>query len=376
MAVFAAISFTPIIFALAFSVFSIFLLIATCLVALVGIGITQPSRSLPVIFINSTALCLVVSLAAALLSSVLLGAAFHFLRAGGGLSRTRTVEIHAEPPYEAPAPLKGPSFFIPHLLSAAGNKAVNAVLSPLRRIGRRKKTSRLLILILLSEAISRLHLPRAVRYNLIYRTIFGPQLFGPGRRHPLQWILSRPFFLLRTVRFVPILCVGLVQLPLRIVGWKAPLAIYLTLFVLSPRTRGSTRRAIARLSVRVSTAVTTAVVLVWQAVLRDRTWNTAAAAADYAKEAARAILVVFVAFLRTQLEKLEEQPTPAAAVPAQAEEATYEMIMVPPAVPVEASGSASGSGSQASGSASGSGSQALGSPGTLRRVSARVAEEN
>lgn len=204
-----------------------------------------------------------------------------------------------------------------------------ALFAPLKRASWKR---RLLPAIVIFHLISRIRLPRVVRYNPIYRTLFGPNLFGP-RLPALQRSLAGPSTLLRAA--VP-LTFKLVRLPLRAFGWKTALLVYLAVVFLSRRRRAATRRAFGRGAVRLST-------LLAQSVPVDLAQAYATTALARAKEAAHFTLALLVAILRAQLESLEASANPGetATSEAQAEDATYEMVS--PVVPAAAGGSADAS---------------------------------
>ncbi|KAJ6472684.1 hypothetical protein C8R47DRAFT_1145872 [Mycena vitilis] len=316
LVIFAATSFTPIVVSAALAVFTVCLAVSASLITLVGL-----------------ALCLTVILATTLLSSVLLtllvNGALHLRHSGDWFDTVRTPTTAEARQEVSDASSNPPKRRAPRMTPAvlvATKKIFKTLLAPLGRSWK----ARILTTIILFDAISRIRLPRVVRYNSIYRTVFGANLFGPRRAHWLQRALSRPFALLRTVFWVaPVLGIHIVRLPFRILGWKLPLAICILVLVRF-RSKGFTRRGLKRAAVVLSTAVGSGATLVLHseaaAKLRDVPWKAYTATAMAYGEVVRTVLTALVAFLRAQLEELEETP----ATPSHAEDATYEMVSVAP----------------------------------------------
>ncbi|KAJ7655818.1 hypothetical protein DFH06DRAFT_1412866 [Mycena polygramma] len=319
LVIFAATSFTPVVVSAALAVFTVCLAVSASLVTLIGL-----------------VLCLTVILSTTLLSSVLVtllaNGALRLRHSGDWLNTVRTpaAEAHQEVSDANPNPPKRRAPRMTPAVLVATKKIFRTLLAPLGRSWK----ARILTTIILFDAISRIRLPRVVRYNLIYRTIFGASLFGPRRAHWLQRALSRPFALLRTVFWVvPVLGINIARLPLRIFGWKLPLAMCILLLVRF-RSKGFARRGLKRAAVVLSTAVGSGVTLVMRseaaAKLRDVPWKAYTATAMAYAQVVRTVLTALVAFLRAQLEELEETPATPAGAGSHAEDATYEMVNVSP----------------------------------------------
>ncbi|KAJ7461855.1 hypothetical protein B0H11DRAFT_2056344 [Mycena galericulata] len=217
LSIFVATSIIPVVVFVAVAVFSIWLAFATSIVALVGL----------VVGLVGFTLLLVVFLSIALLASVIL------TLLGTGASRlctlllvalsgtsgftSRTDNSDAKPVPEAPTP----SVF---------TEALCAETKDVFQGGNWKGP---VAIIVISDILSRLTLPRVIRYSAIYRTLFGPRLFGP--RHTHTHVLQRTL-----------------SLPSRIIareGRAAPVEILMLLtaaLILSPRLRAAARRLIAR----------------------------------------------------------------------------------------------------------------------------------
>lgn len=281
-------------------------------------------------FLLSAALGLAVVLSTTLFSSflvtLLVSSAFHLRNSGSWFKghNTSDSEIHSEPnsvPSQNRVPYATP----------ATNSAFRTLFSPFKR-GSWKV--RILTALILHDAISRIRLPRVVRYHPIYRTLFGVKLFG--RRRSSNWLVrsfSLPFAILRTPLWAA-------RVPFKIFGWKAPLAIYLILLLLSPRLRAAARRRIVWLVIRLSAAAGSAAGVAVRSepvtMVRDLPWKAYTATALAYGQIVHTVLAALVAFLREQLEMLEEKAQPAAPVPtvpvppaqsqSQSEDATYEMV--------------------------------------------------
>ncbi|KAJ6589256.1 hypothetical protein B0H19DRAFT_1248814 [Mycena capillaripes] len=319
MVIFAATSFTPVVVSAALAVFTVCLAISASLVALIGL-----------------ALGLAVVLSTTLLSSILmtlLAAGALRLRNPRGLLRGVNISTPEEPSEANPTlPKSGVPLVVPEILSTTKD-ALKTLLCPLKGI--RSWKARILAVILMCDAISRIRLPRVVRYNPIYRTLFGASLFGPHRSaHFLQRTLARPFTILRAVLWVvPTLCIYIAQMFLRF-GWKLPLTVYLIVFFLSPRFRAATRRGLGRAAILISTAMGSAAMVVLRSEpvtrLRDMPWKAFTATAIVYGQFLHTVLTALVAFLRTQLEELEEKPAASVSGQLQQEDpdsdATFEMV--------------------------------------------------
>ncbi|KAJ6595523.1 hypothetical protein DFH09DRAFT_1134870 [Mycena vulgaris] len=329
-AIFAATSFTPVVMAIALAVFTVCLAGSICLLTLIGL-----------------ALCLSVVLSTTLVSSAVTAAL------GAGLLRIRSLGLwisdHRSATRTAEGQLQGAAPG-PHVQPVA-SKAIFTTKQAVRAIFPRLKgagwKARILAVTLFCELISRIHLPRVVRHNPIYRTIFGAALFGPRRSHIFQRALSRPFAILRAGSWVgPTLGFKLVRLPFRLFGWKAPLIAYMLLLILSPRLRGAARRALARVSVRLfDTAAAGAIVILDSAPVAaalDLPWKEYTTTAfACGKDIMHTALAALLGFLRAQLEQMEERaPQPAPAPQSPSEDSTYEMV--PAVAPRSPAASASG----------------------------------
>ncbi|KAJ7820355.1 hypothetical protein B0H14DRAFT_3876334 [Mycena olivaceomarginata] len=221
MVIFVASSFIPVVISVALAIFTICVGVSASLVTLLGL-----------------ALCLAVLLLTALFSSVVITllavGVLHLCNPSGAF------KAHPTSTSDTPADTSDPTSTLPKnrfswikaIFSATNS--TTSTLSPLLSRGSRK--IRLLALVLICDAISRIRLPQFVRYNLIYRTLFGTSLFGPRRSsHFLQRALSSPFRILRNVVWAVLaLGVNIAAVPFHLFGWKAALAMYIILFILSP----------------------------------------------------------------------------------------------------------------------------------------------
>ncbi|KAF7290303.1 hypothetical protein HMN09_01288300 [Mycena chlorophos] len=216
---FALSSVGPLVAALAAAIFTVWASVTAGLLGIVGIFLT-----------------LAVVLSTTLISSLVLAVAvMAFIQrrnpTGGETTNTTVPETEAAPA----ADRDRPSASFPRLLSRLSTR-IRA-----RRAGRprRFRVGRTLFWILLAstifagDGISRLRLPAGIRYGFMYRKLFGSSLFGPrGQRgHPIQRLLSLPFFLIRHSIFaVPIFL-------LRVVFFGPFPYIFLAALIFSPRLR-------------------------------------------------------------------------------------------------------------------------------------------
>ncbi|KAJ7675197.1 hypothetical protein B0H17DRAFT_1081402, partial [Mycena rosella] len=285
MAIFAVASFTPIVASVALAVFTICAASAICFVTLLGL-----------------ALCLSVILSSTLVSSVVV------TTLAGGLLQLRHREI-------SPADGSPPR----HASHIPAKKAFSALFSPLKRGGWKLRA---LAVLIVWDLVSRIRLPRVVRYHPIVHAIFG------RRRHTtlLRRIFSRTF----AVRGAGL---KLARLPLRLVGWKTILAASLVLFVLSPRLRIAARRASTRIALRVSAATGAGVLELLRsapmAAVFAQPWKAhTATAISSSRQVAYTALAALVAFLRAQMDQLEDKSVAIspAEQPQPELDATYEMV--------------------------------------------------
>ncbi|KAJ7058567.1 hypothetical protein C8F01DRAFT_1148581 [Mycena amicta] len=221
LVVFALTSLTPVVSALALAVFTVCLSVAACIVALIGI-----------------ALCLAVFLSTTLISSTavaFLGLAIARLRHRSVSTVIPHTEENAEATEHIPAPNKHrPSFYLPRFFSGLSARFRASAGRP------RRRRTHIIFVILACEVISRLRLPRWLRYKKLYRTLLGTALFGPrGQRgHPLQRLLSLPFFLTSRSFFI-------LSFFLRVLLSKSFISLLLVALVISPRLRrGALRRSV------------------------------------------------------------------------------------------------------------------------------------
>ncbi|KAJ7176116.1 hypothetical protein C8R43DRAFT_554564 [Mycena crocata] len=320
------------------ALFSICLALSLTLVVTIGIGMWLLKQILNTYkYDKRTGPTLIVLLSTTAVSSLFIltliaGAAFGLRKRGftqDGSSASAS-ELTTQP--TTPSDPRSPPVS-PRAAIATAKRILNAVVRRFLKRGSWK--TRLLAGILVADLISRIRLPRVVRYNFFYRIFLGASLFGPRRNHPFQRTLGRPF---RTISGAAWLArrvgLGAVFLPARLFGWKAPLMVYLTLLAFSPRVRAHARRNISCLAYRAWAAAgagTTAILRseTAQQVL-DLPWKAyTETVLACTKEIAYSTLALLIAFLRTQLEQLEESTVE--APPAEAESAPAAQESVPPA---------------------------------------------
>ncbi|KAJ6595527.1 hypothetical protein DFH09DRAFT_1134882 [Mycena vulgaris] len=297
--------------------FSVCLAGSICFLTLIGLGMCFRLLSASVVFSTT----FVSSAVTAALGAGLLRIRSPGLWISDHRSATRTTEgqLQGAAPGPHVQPVASKAIF-------TAKQAVRAIFPRFKGAGWK---ARLLAVTLFCELISRIHLPRVVRHNPIYRTIFDAALFGPRRSHIFQRALSRPFAILRVGSWVgPTLGFKLVKLPFRLFGWKAPLIAYMLLLLLSPRLRGAARRVLARASVRLFDAAASGAIVILNsapvAVALDLPWKYTATAFTCGKD-----------------------PSPAPQFPS--EDSTYEMVRaVSPTSPA-----ASASGMTAGGTSTG-----------------------
>ncbi|KAJ7016222.1 hypothetical protein C8F04DRAFT_1202910 [Mycena alexandri] len=289
--IFAVTSFTPVVGAVALAAFTVCLAFCATLIIIIGLALGLAT------FLSTT-------LFSSLVLTFLVAGAIR-LRSARRLGRsTSRRAAHTETPEATSAPSKRRRFpGIPGMRSGAFRRSLG-----FHRRGSWK--ARALLLFVLCDAVSRIRLPRVVRYSFLYLTLFGATLFGPRRTHFLQRGLSLPFALLRSaVWLLPSTGLKVARAPFRLFGWKAPLTIYLVLLLLSPRLRASTRGRIAHAAKRLGTATGRAAMVVLRseqvAMVRELPWKAYVAAA---LEYAQAVLAVLIEFVRVQIEQLGEMP--------------------------------------------------------------------
>ncbi|KAJ7472578.1 hypothetical protein FB451DRAFT_299451 [Mycena latifolia] len=298
-AIFAATSFTPIVISAALAVFTICLAASTCLVTLIGL-----------------ALCLAVVLSSALASSVVVTAlAAEMLR----LRRSGISPID----------------------SSASDTNTARLRFPRKRGGWKRRALAALVVFLVWDVVSRIRIARIMRSRTIpdalSRAIFG------YRHRPalLRRILTVPVSALKLVWLPLRLLASVARLPFRLFGGKMIIVVALILLVTSPRLRAAARRTLARAALRVSTAAGAGGLVLLQsapaAAVRALPW-TAYTSATLAggKQITYRALAALVAFLRAQLEQLEDKAPASRSAPS-SEEASYEMVS--PIIPAGASGS-------------------------------------
>ncbi|KAJ7186582.1 hypothetical protein C8R46DRAFT_1341951 [Mycena filopes] len=286
--IFAVTSFTPVVGAIALAAFTVCLAVCATIVTVIGLALGLATLLSTTLF-SSLVLTFLVAGAIRLRTARRLARSSSRRRATAAQAAHTDETSEAAPPTSKRRRIPGfPGRFRP-------------TLGGLHRRGSWK--ARVLVLLVLCDAVSRIRLPRALRYTFLYRTLFGATLFGPRRTHFLQQLLAAPFALLR----VPLKLA--VWVPLRVFGWKAPLVLYLVLLVLSPRMRGKTRGKMAGGLRRLwRTAGGSEQV----ARMRGLPWKAYTATA---LEYTRAGLTALIEFLRVQLEQLEDKAQPAADTP-------------------------------------------------------------
>ncbi|KAF7315494.1 hypothetical protein MIND_00064700 [Mycena indigotica] len=308
LVIFAASSITPIVSAVALAFFALCLSLAVCSLAILGIALSL-AIVLSTTLVSSTALALV-GLAIARRKSI-----FAARDTNNRGQDSEAIDSDSTPEAVKPRPRS-----FAHIFARLRPRAVH----PQRR------KLRLLLFIAGCEVISRLHFPRIIRYSFLYRTFLGPTLFGPwGQRgHPLQRLLSLPFFLTR--RSVRIL------FPLL---WSKPL-IFFTLgaFILS----GKLRRNLIRFTIRLGR---TSYARFQQSELADALgsvpWKEyAATGLEHGEAMGRAMIASLVALLRalddataeSRAGNAQDGPTATSQVSGpQDNDSTESYEMVPPA---------------------------------------------
>jgi len=240
-----------------------------------------------------------------------------------------------EPALAAVKPCR-PSFDVPQFFSRLSNRFRACAVRP------RRRRARLLLFFVACEVISRIRLPAALRYSFLYRNILGATLFGlRGQRgHPLQRLLSMPFFVTRRSFFVA-------PFFLRATLSKPVLFLLIGAFILSSRLRRNAFRGSARL---IRAAYMRFGDSELAGALREIPWKEyAAVGIEQAEIIARKAIAALIAFSQA-LEQIGEsrdqsasgQPA-AESVPAQAQpqETAYDTAsvesyeMVPPSAAEE-----------------------------------------
>ncbi|KAJ7728003.1 hypothetical protein DFH07DRAFT_223888 [Mycena maculata] len=236
--VFAVLSLASVVISVALAVFTIWLTLATCVVALIAC----------LIALISLTLCLAVILSLVLLSSVVLT----LLTTAALRLRPQMMRFWAKIPSPFPTKDTRPQPTQVPLTTPQ-------LSTPLQR-GRWKPR---LSVALLVPVVTRLHLPRVMRYHPIYRTLLGSHFLGPRPWRPPQLIVHsnaasayhrgasaypaalayaqerrEPFPLGKTI----------LRMPVGLSGWKTPLLVCAVLLVMSPRLRAASRRGVLRVS--------------------------------------------------------------------------------------------------------------------------------
>ncbi|KAJ7769343.1 hypothetical protein B0H16DRAFT_1686164 [Mycena metata] len=321
--IFAVTSFTPVVGAAALAVFTVCLALCATLVTIIGLG-KCPTGFLELLFlIVAPALGLATLLSTTLFSSLVLT----FLVAGAIRLRSarhlahqtvrRAAHDQTETPEASSAPPKRRRF--PGIPGMRFRRSLG-----FHRRGSWK--ARALLLFILCEAVSRIRLPRVVRYTFLYRTLFGATLFGPRRTHFLQRGLSLPFILMRgALWMLPSTGLKVARAPIRLFGgWKAPVTIYLVLLLLSPRLRAAARSRLAHTGRHLGAAAGRAARTVLRSEQVARVYGLPwKAYVATALEYAQVVLTLLIEFVHVQLAQLgdkagevpeagsAEEPTPA-----------------------------------------------------------------
>ncbi|KAJ7767004.1 hypothetical protein DFH07DRAFT_335359, partial [Mycena maculata] len=319
MVIFAATSFTPVVLSVALAAFVVFVAASTSLVALVGLALGLSACLLTTLF-SSAMLTLLVAGALRLRTS----------RTWFSDFRTSTTVETEDAGINATPHRRGPRFRRARPFTTARD-AFRGFFSPFKRGGYK---TRLLALILVADLVSRIRLPRVVRYSPIYRTLLGASLFGPRHHaHFLPYILSRPLAILRAVVWVvPGFCV---RLHFKMSRWSplGPIILYSLVFLLSPRLRKAALRIISRAAMGLFAAACVGADIVAHS-------DVVASAVARGKELVQSTFPLVIAFLRAVLENLEKElkteaeteaeSAPVPSAPAQGEDATSEYDMVSP----------------------------------------------
>ncbi|KAF8144921.1 hypothetical protein K438DRAFT_2028947 [Mycena galopus ATCC 62051] len=304
LVIFAASSFTPVVVSAALAVFTICVATSACLVILLGL-----------------ALVLAVILLTSLFSSALitlLGAGALRLNPGGWFKAHRTSPLSDAPSDTSDTTPAPPTAQLPWKIPVI---PARTLLSLLTRVGWKIG---LLVVVLLSEVISRIRLPCGVRNHFIYRSLFGAGLFGPRHSaHFLGRVLSLPA---RIVRKLPWIVILVVTAPFQLLGWKVALALYLVLITAS-RSRGFMRDTIRIVAAAGPAAIAAVDVLRSERVTEFR---------DLLRKWIHQALSPLIVFLRTELERLDSEASTQKPMQSEAEdtppqqsqpeEATYEMV--------------------------------------------------